>query len=249
MQARRPGRAFNSGSRAGSDCWQTMTIADLNQLILSQRKCGSCPMLGKTFVGADSLSGHDGPVDVLFMGLNPGAEEARAALPFVGPSGKFLRMAIGLAPDYGSWAMTNSILCSTRNETAIPDPNICRTCCRANVAMIWRRFSPRVTVPCGNGASAMFEIKDGITRAESLWYISRGRAGKAPPAVVAPIQHPSALIRSGGKSSPKYAGWQARINAIFRIAKLLQNGAGPEDVLAENGISWRGLFGLHGKIQ
>ena len=205
-------------------------------------------MRGKTFVGADSWNGLVEHVRVMFLGLNPGVEEAKIGLPFVGPSGRFLRMAIALAPDPGSWTMTNSILCSSPNETAIPNPNACRAFCRENVAGIWKRFMPKVVVPCGNGASAVFEIKEGITRAENIWYISRGRAWKAQPAVVAPIQHPSALIRSGGKSSPKYANWQTRINDIFRIGKLLENGENPETILEKNGITWRGLFGLGGDM-
>lgn len=219
-----------------------MDIAELNHLLLSGRHCGQCPMRGKTFVGADSWNGLAEPVDVLFLGLNPGKEEAKLGLPFVGPSGKFLRMAIGLAPDPGSWAMTNSILCSSPNETAIPEPEACRSCCRDNLARIWQCFVPRVIVPCGNGAASVFEIREGITSAENIWYISRGRSGKGQPTVVAPIQHPSALIRSGGQSSPKYARWQARIDAIFNLCKLLQTAEDPESVLAKNGIIWRGLF-------
>lgn len=219
-----------------------MDNAELNRLLLSDRRCGSCPMRGKTFVGADSWNGLAQPVSVLFLGLNPGVEEARAGLPFVGPSGRFLRMAIALAPYPVTWAMTNSILCSTANETGIPDPNACRAFCKGNVGRIWKFFRPEVIVPCGNGAAAMFEIREGITRAEKLWYISRGRSGTGCPTVVAPIQHPSALIRSGGKSSPKYANWQARINDIFRIGNFL-NGEDPENVLEKSGLSWRGLYG------
>lgn len=226
-----------------------MDITELNSKLLTERTCGSCPLKGKTFVGADSWNGQADPANVLFLGLNPGTEEARIGLPFVGPSGRFLRMAITSAPDSGSWAMANSILCSTANETSIPDPNACRACCRGNVGWIFKQFMPRVIVPCGNGASALFEIKEGITRAENIWYISRGKKHTAKPALVAPIQHPSALIRSGGKSSSKYGGWQARINEIFRMAKLLENGQTPENALAELGIKWRGLFGLRGSME
>ena len=221
-----------------------MDIAGLNRGLLAERTCGSCPLRGKTFVGADSWNGQADPANVLFLGLNPGTEEARIGLPFVGPSGRFLRMAIGSAPNSGTWAMANSILCSTANETSIPDPAACRACCRVNVGQIFKRFLPRVIVPCGNGASALFEIKEGITRAANFWYISRGKNHKAKAALVAPILHPSALIRSGGKSSSKYDGWQTRINEIFKLAKLLENGQTPEDILAELGIKWRGLFGL-----
>lgn len=230
-----------------SDC-ANLDIAGLNRTLLEERTCGSCPLRGKPFVGADSWNGLATPANVLFLGLNPGTEEARIGLPFVGPSGRFLRIAIASVTDSGTWAMTNSILCSTSNETAIPDPKACRASCRVNVARISKWFMPRVIVPCGNGASALFEIKDGITRAENIWYISRGRNCKAKSTVVAPIQHPSALIRSGGKSSSKYNRWQARINEIFRIARLLENGQTPEDALASCNIKWAGLFGLAGSM-
>lgn len=221
-----------------------MDIPELNRLLLLERNCGSCPMLGKSFVGADSWNGRAETAGVLFLGLNPGTEEARAGLPFVGPSGRFLRRAISLAPRAGSWAITNSILCSSPNETMIPDPEACRAFCRGNVGRIWRLFLPKVIAPCGNGAAAVFEIRDGISKAENIWYISRGRSGKAPATIIAPIRHPSALIRSGGASSPNYERWQARINAIFNISGLIEKGAAPETVLEENGIRWKGLFGL-----
>lgn len=221
-----------------------MEISKFNNMLFSERQCGSCPMRGKTFVGADSWNGHAEPVNVLFLGLNPGIEEAKAGLPFVGPSGSFLRKAISLAPQQATWGIANSILCSSANETEIPEPNVCRAYCRKNIARIWQCFLPQVIVPCGNGASSVFEIREGITRAESNWYISRGRTGKACPTIVAPIQHPSALIRSGGQSSSKYSNWQARIDAIFRISRLIEDGSNPENILEENGISWGILFGV-----
>ena len=222
-----------------------MKIQDLNREMALKRNCVSCPMAGRAFVGAASHNGEDGHVQVLFLGLNPGVEEARIGLPFVGPSGKFLRAAIAELPAF-SWAIINSILCSSPNQNNIANPDRARACCRGNVASLWSHFTPDMVVPCGNGASAVFEISDGITRAENLFYISRGRNHRAKPVLVAPIQHPSALIRSGGKSSSKWANWSGRLAAIASLAQKIDSFNSPEELLASENISWTGLFGYKG---
>lgn len=217
------------------------SIADFNKDLSRSRVCGDCPMSGRTFVGADSWNGEIGHVDVLFLGLNPGAEEARKGLPFVGPSGMFLRSALNI--DNVSWGIINSILCFSENESKIVNSGKSRACCRKNVARVWLEFTPDIIVPCGNGPSSVFEIPDGITIAERNYYISRGRNHTGKPTLVMPIQHPSALIRSGGRSSSKYSGWSTRIINIFQMAKALKNYKCPEDMMADRKIPWQGLFG------
>lgn len=226
-----------------------MRIEELNEQLSRERKCGppfwegiSCPMKGKTFVGADSRTGEVGHVSVLFMGLNPGVEEARRGLPFVGPSGRFLRRAIENAPV--DWAIVNSILCSSPNQTGIVNPQLSSSCCRRNVAYLWSLFTPDIIVPCGNGAASVFEIPEGITRAETMYYVSRGRNHNGRPTIVAPIQHPSALIRSGGTESSKYPGWIQRLSCIFSVAVAFPHYGSPEETLDSLNTPWKGLFGL-----
>lgn len=219
-----------------------MRVEELNETFSRERVCDGCPMRGKTFVGADSRTGEVEHVSVLFLGLNPGSEEAKRGLPFVGPSGRFLRHAIENAPV--NWAIINSILCSSPNQTGIVNPQLASATCRPNVARLWMLFTPDIIVPCGNGAASVFEIPEGITRAETMYYISRGRNHRAKPTIVAPIQHPSALIRSGGTESSKYPGWMQRLSCIFSVACALPRYASPEETLAGLHTPWKGLFGL-----
>lgn len=154
----------------------------------------------------------------MFMGLNPGREEALRGLPFVGKSGRFLRRCMDAA-GIDSWAIVNSILCSTNNEREIPDPQLCRSLCRPNVAIFVRAIMPKVIVPCGNGAGAVFGLEKGITGNARKVFISRGPAGRAIPTLVMPLVHPSSLIRNGGTSAAAYPDFMDRLKSILEISQ------------------------------
>jgi len=170
-----------------------------------------------TFVGADSATNRAEPQTILFLGLNPGNEEARLGLPFVGPSGQFLRAQLQNAGIY-SWAMANSLLCSSPNESAIVQADAARKSCHSNLAAIFITFKPSLIVPCGNGAWSLFGVAMPITAATDNYFISTGPTGKSRPVLVLPIFHPSALIRSGGENSSKYPQFLKRLQTICQIA-------------------------------
>lgn len=183
-----------------------------------RRHCGDCPMYGKPFVGIDTFDGFVQPVNIMFIGLNPGREEAEEGLPFVGKAGRFLRQTIA-AVGLTSWMMANSILCSTPNEAAIVDADKARRCCRANLAMIFRDFAPRLIVPLGNGAWSIFATGIPISKAQTMAFASRGRSGEAPEILVLPLTHPSALIRNGGNNSRQYPQFYERLVYIGKVAQ------------------------------
>lgn len=185
----------------------------------------------------DAYDGEAGQCAILFMGLNPGREEAMQGLPFVGKSGRFLRECLAQA-GIERWAMLNSILCATSNESEIPDLASCQRHCRPNVASFVRVIQPVVIAPCGNGAASLFGLGSGITANSRQTFISKGRSGKAAPTVVLPIFHPSSLIRNGGKSSPGYGAFMERLAEIRQIAQKFDPGAP-----GYNLGSYRMLFG------
>lgn len=202
-----------------------MDIAEFNKSrlreIASSGRCQGCPLLGRTRVGMDSLDNEAGESAILFMGLNPGREEALRGLPFVGKAGRFLRQCMSEAGYEGTgWAMLNSILCSTNNESEIPDVEACQRRCRENTGGYVRIIKPRVIAPCGNGASALFGLGRGITANARLLFVSRGRTGKARPTVILPIVHPSSLIRNGGKLAPGYGDFISRLRQILKVARV-----------------------------
>lgn len=196
------------------------SVAQFNEWLKATRICNNCPMLGKgVFVGCDSATGAIEPQKILFLGLNPGVEEARHGLPFVGPSGKFLRNQLKEC-GIDSWAIANSLLCSSRNETEILQADKTRACCHNNLARIFCAFLPKVIIPCGNGAWSLFQVRIPITPATEQIFISFGPKGQAEPVLVMPIFHPSALIRTGGSSSSKFPAFANRLKRIAAIANL-----------------------------
>lgn len=193
---------------------------NLLQGIADSGRCQGCPLAGKTRVGMDASGDTAGERPILFIGLNPGREEAENGLPFVGKAGRFLRQCMADA-GYGEkpgWAMINSILCSTSNESAIPHVETCQRYCHANVGAYVKMLRPKIIVPCGNGASALFGLASGITANAKRSFISRGPAGKASPVLVLPLVHPSSLIRNGGKSAPGYGDFMKRLREIMEAA-------------------------------
>lgn len=200
-----------------------MDITSYNAHMESTRICANCPMYGRgVFVGADSVSGIAEPQTVMLLGLNPGTEEARIGRPFVGPSGKFLRQQLQKA-GITSWCMANSLLCSSPNESSIVQADKARVACHPNLAVIFLTFKPRVIVPCGNGALSLFKTGMSITPATQSIFVSRGPGGKSAPVLVAPIFHPSALIRSGGESCAKYPQFLHRLREISELAQYVAN--------------------------
>lgn len=199
-----------------------MTVEEYNRETLDRIEqsdaCAGCPLDGHVRVGMDSATGEAGQTDILFMGLNPGRDEAREGLPFVGKSGTFLRECMEKA-GIRDFAIVNSILCSTGNESEIPDAERCRAFCRQNVAIFVTKVAPKVIVPCGNGASALFGLPSGITGNAAKVFVSTGRTGKARPTLVTPILHPSSLIRGGGVSSPNYQRYMERLSRIRALAE------------------------------
>lgn len=193
-------------------------VEQFNRWLGTARRCDGCPMLHRgTFVGADTASGLMEERQILVLGLNPGNEEARLGRPFVGPSGRFLRQQLQKT-GITSWAMANSLLCSSANEAAICGADQARACCRRNLAVIFQQFKPEIIVPCGNGAWSIFQGRMAITAATERIFVSRGPSGHAEPVLVLPILHPSALIRCGGESGPKYEPFRRRLEAIAQTA-------------------------------
>ncbi len=130
-------------------------------------------------------------VDVLFLGVNPGAKEAELGRPFVGPAGKLLRKIAHEILPGRVLAFSNVILCSTPNEAGLTDSNAAMECCSKNVRKIWDAFQPKIFVPCGAKALSRFEIKERIMAAN-------GREYQTGEFTVVPMLHPAAVLRGCG---------------------------------------------------
>ena len=164
-------------------------------------------MRGKRRVVADMEPPESDSVDVLFLGVNPGAKEAELGRPFVGPAGKLLRKTAHEILPGRVLAFSNVILCSTPNEASLADSNAAMECCSRNVKKIWDAFQPRIFVPCGAKALSRFGIKDRIMTAS-------GREYRTGECAVVPMLHPAAVLRGCGSRD-------LLADAMRTIARLL----------------------------
>ncbi|MEM4385967.1 MAG: uracil-DNA glycosylase family protein [Candidatus Anstonellales archaeon] len=120
----------------------------------SRIRCEKCPMFGKSErVILETNLDEAGPVDFAFIGINPGKEEALMNRPFIGRSGKLMRSYLDKILDKHrdmSYLITNVILCSTDNESKIPNVKKVISLCKSNLDDILKYFKPKYMVLFGD---------------------------------------------------------------------------------------------------
>jgi uracil-DNA glycosylase family 4 len=156
--------------------------------------CKKCPLFNKTMVTIDTNLNKPGEVDITFIGLNPGREEAEKERPFVGDSGKYIRTLISQLPRKMTWVIYNVILCSTSNKNEITAAgsvnDIIRNCLNIT-SKIFEKFPSKIYIPIGDDAKSIFGITDRISAASGKIY-DVGKDSK-----IIPLIHPSAILRNG----------------------------------------------------
>lgn len=156
----------------------------IRDLMVNRAKCLSCSLYGRDTV---IYSGDTNP-DILFIGINPGKEEAVQDKPFVGRSGQLLRKSIQVAGlDKYKIAFTNAILCSTANEKEIPDVEQSIKNCKGLVLRIFRKLNPTLYIPVGSScAKFVFGMFGSITQQTGFPLEDKSN--------VIPIIHPASLL-------------------------------------------------------
>lgn len=188
----------------------------LDELMAAANDCAVCPHAAhatRTVFGA-------GPRDarIVLVGEQPGDEEDREGLPFVGPAGRLLRTLMdeaGLSPD--DVYMTNAVKHFTfeprgkRRLHVRPNPLAVRAC-RPWLEAELRALSPKVVVCLGTTAGQSF-LGPGFRTTQAL--------GKwlPQPWVEAFLvtYHPSAILRMVGEDEKREA--RARLVADLRRAR------------------------------
>ena len=177
-------------SFAGPDQSRSLRVADFIALVKdtvqTRPDCRSCPLFGAPTVVLDTNRDVLGPVDVAFLGLNPGREEVVQDRPFVGPAGQELRKRMQALPQGCTWLISNFILCHTQNEAAIPEPDQVLQHCLPMVKGIVARFPARLYVPLGAKAMQVCSIPGRIT----------ANSGQLFQKNTIPLIHPSAILRA-----------------------------------------------------
>lgn len=155
---------------------------------------------------ATKLVFSDGNPDsgLMLVGEGPGAEEDRAGLPFVGPSGQLLdRMLASIGLDRSRYLITNLIPWRPPGNRNPTDAEIvvCLPFLLRHIALV----RPRRLVLLGAVPThAVLGTKGGITRMRGRWVEAR-IPGLAAPVPTLPMLHPAYLLRNAGAKRDAWA--------------------------------------------
>lgn len=169
---------------------------------------------------ATNLVFADGNPDsgLMLVGEGPGAEEDRAGLPFVGPSGKLLdRMLASIGLDRTRFLITNLIPWrppGNRNPTDA-EVAICLPFLMRHIALV----RPRRLVLLGAAATqAVIGSKSGIRSVRGSWQ-NVAIIGLENPVPALPMLHPAYLLRSPGAKREAWADLILLRRALGRDAQ------------------------------
>lgn len=179
---------------------------EINDFILSIKEdkknriqCKNCELNNKEIVILDTNVDSFQEIDVVLIGLNPGAEEAKFNEPFTekGKHGKYIRDRINNFPENTKWLITNSILCSTANKSEINNCEKVRNNCNDLVGKIIKAFPAKLYVLVGADAAQLFGLTDPITKISGTFYEKINTI---------PVIHPSGIRSQASKDAAEF-GW------------------------------------------
>ena len=153
---------------------------------------------------------------VMFIGEAPGAEEDRAGLPFVGPSGRLLDLmlsSIGLDED--SAYITNILFWRPPGNRSPTDAEsaACLPFVRRHIAIV----KPRLLVTLGRPAmNTVLGIGTGINKARGRW-IAYGE-GLDTPIPAMPTFHPAYLLRNPAQKRQSWIDFLALRERLDSLA-------------------------------
>ena len=170
---------------------------NLKQGFEKRIECTKCKLFGNPSTILDTNMSDFGPVDVIFIALNPGKDEVVPSVdrPLVGKAGKYFRKYLLNFPKNTKWVMTNIIMCHTKNQAEIGETTdkilkVAKSC-NENLRAVLNKFPCKFYVTMGGPAMEMFRITGSV----------KGKSGKIYDVnnfKIAPIPHPSAAMQYGG---------------------------------------------------
>lgn len=158
---------------------------EAKEFILAREECKGCELFGKPTVIMDTNVTDSEEVDIAFIGLNPGTDEVEIGKPFVGKAGKILRERMSLLPNNVKWAIYNVILCHTKNENEIKNPDDVKARCKPLVEIIMQTFPSKIYVPLGAKAFDWFGLKGSVASLAGKVFTNNNMT-------IVPVMHPSA---------------------------------------------------------
>ncbi len=181
-------------------------INKIKKFKINREECKKCGLYNSPMVVLDTNIKKVGSIDVLFIGLNPGINEVKEDLPFVGVSGKKLRSKMALLPKDIKWAITNIVLCHTKSEKEIPENAFIN--CSQMFKNICELFPAKYYVFIGRHAAQLANIKGNITSVSGKLFNNK----------IIPIVHPSSL-----RSEKMINIWNKSFETIYNLFNVNNN--------------------------
>jgi DNA polymerase len=168
------------------------TLADVEAASLT---CARCKLAGNRTQVVFGVGRADAAL--MFVGEGPGEQEDLQGEPFVGRAGKLLTQLIeGIGMTRADVYIANVVKCRPPGNRD-PQPDEIEACAPWLDRQL-ELIRPRVIVTLGNFATKLLlQTKDGITKIRGREF-AFSRAGHE--AVLIPTLHPSAVLRSGGRT-------------------------------------------------
>ncbi len=175
------------------------TLAELRDALAGFEGCAlSTTATNLVFADGNPAAG------LMFVGEGPGAEEDRAGLPFVGPSGQLLdRMLASIGLDRSKFLITNLIPWRPPGNRNPTDTEVltCLPFLLRHIALA----QPRHLVLLGSmAARAVLGGSLGITKLRGKW-IEASIPGLPAPVPALPMLHPAYLLRTPGAKRDAWA--------------------------------------------
>jgi uracil-DNA glycosylase family 4 len=165
----------------------------LEEFKRSRSDCQTCILYNKDMVVLDTNLEKPGPVDVMFVGLNPGTDETKYNKTFIGDPSIILREKIMKFHPNTRWIITNIIMCHTPNEKDLGDwKEVATNCIKDFLHKLCADFPPKVFVTIGRQSKEMFGVTELISKSSGVVY--DGGSYK-----IIPLIHPSSVTRSKDK--------------------------------------------------
>lgn len=180
--------------------------------------CQSCGLRTVASKPVPFTGGNPSPIVV--VGEAPGAEEDTTGRPFVGPAGRYLRKALDKVMGEG-WNETvgylNAVSCYP-NRTPTYEEVVA---CRPNLTAQLRLFMPSYVLVVGGVALSAFWPRLRIGEMAGRWW-SESDMREAGRTWLFSTVHPSAVLRSGGRTSKlgiQFEGDIGRFASVIMDAK------------------------------
>ena len=152
--------------------------------------CDNCPLRKN---GKFVPSSGPAQSELAFVGEGPGVQEAREGVPFIGPSGRLLKLVLDKhGIDKDQTFLTNASLCRPIDGSTPPKSAV--HACRPRLLRELNERGARTVVALGNSAANGVLGIEGITKLR----VGPGRASKFPEldgARIIPTVHPAACLR------------------------------------------------------